>query len=113
MLVGTTSSENSIVPSKIGFLVFLDHIKFLGCAAILAAAQPLKIVFFYACLPLCWLLQPFQHNSKTVGPRKLKFRIYKDLVISLIVFQLKRAWHTSRVLPLFFSTIRVPLVVKG
>ena len=74
-----------------------------------AASQDSFLCLFWS----FWLLQPFQHNSKTVGPRKLKFRILKGLVISLIVLQLTRVWHTSKVLPRPFSTTLVPLVVEG
>ena len=50
---------------------------FLGCAAILAAAQPLNTVFFcFLASSVSYnLLQPFHHNSKTVDRRELKFRI--------------------------------------
>ena len=58
---------------------------FLGCAAILAAAQPLNTVIskFFVCFPAASvpglfniILEPLVlENYGTDGPRKLKFRI--------------------------------------
>ena len=55
-------SKNDSKPQKDfsdGFIFSNDDYSFLGCAAILAAAQPLKIVFFL-CPSASWLLQPNQ-----------------------------------------------------
>ena len=56
---------------------------------------------------------PFFNNSGTVGPRKLKFGIQVGNQICLIVLQLRRAWHTSKVLPRPFSITLEQLVLES
>ena len=56
---------------------------------------------------------PFFNNSGPVGPRKLKFGIQVGNQICIIVLQLRRAWHTSKVLPHPFSITLDPLVLES
>ena len=56
---------------------------------------------------------PFFNNSGPVGPRKLKFGIQVGNQICIIVLQLRRAWHTSKVLPHPFSITLEPCSQKA
>ena len=123
---------------------------FLGCAVILAAAQPLNIVFVCCVVAakstftigrLTQRLEnqdlssffnfvsssatqkgvayfksadtPFFKNSGSVVPRKLKFGIQVGNQICTVVLGLRRAWHTSKVLPCPFSITLEPLVLES
>ena len=56
---------------------------------------------------------PFFYKSGTVGPRKLKFGLWVGNQICIIVLQLRRVWHTSKVLPCTFSITLALLVLES
>ena len=155
VLVVSIFSLFKILPS---FVNSFKRILFLGWAAILAAAQPLKIVFVVVLLlcccccvvaakstfTICLLTQrleiqdlgsklnfvgssvtqkglvhfksaatAFFNNSGTISPRKLKLGIQVGNHICRVVMQIRRAWHTSKVLPHPFSITLEPLVLES
>ena len=60
-------------------------------------------------IPVCRYI--LFNNSRTIGHRKLKFRIYEALKILLLIMQPRWAWHNLKVLTCPFSVTPQPLVL--